>query len=204
RNRGLALARPLWCVARELWTLDARPGTLEARPGILEARRWILDARRWTLHARRWMIDRERLELRADSLARGDAFGTRDVVALSVPREEAIARSTEPLPDRLGARFLHRTDGFPLRLQPFHLDRGRIPLGRLGERLGSHAERLLFRKVLRPHRLPLGQIVRACGEESIARRAEPFPDSLFLSSRHRTDGFPRCLQRLDLLGGLNP
>ena len=71
-----------------------------------------------------------------DRLARRDAFAARDVVALRVAREETIAGAAEPLPDRLRSALLHRPDRLPLRLQPLDLGGGRVPVGRVRQRLG--------------------------------------------------------------------
>ena len=100
-------------------------------------------------------LTRERLELGADRLARRDALGARDVVALRVAREKASHARAEPLPDRLRPALLHRPDRLPLGLQPLDLGRRGVPVGRLGERLGLRAQRFLLREVLGPDRLAL-------------------------------------------------
>ena len=42
------------------------------------------------------------------------------------------------------------------------------------------------------------------GEESVAGAAEPLPDRLLATARHRPDGLPLVLQRLQRLGGRDP
>ena len=59
----------------------------------------------------------------------GNAFGTRDFVAMRVAREKPIAGPAEPLPDRFRAGSLDRSDDAPLGLQPLELCRRLIPFG---------------------------------------------------------------------------
>src|SRR5206468_5218277 len=74
------------------------------------------------------------------------------------PREEAIARVAEPLPDDARVRAGNGADGLPLRLELLHLIGGLDPVGRVRERLGALAKRELELQV----RVAFG---RARGEE---------------------------------------
>src|SRR5207302_1443929 len=76
---------------------------------------------------------RQRFELGTNRFAGCGALLPGDVMAPRVPREEAVARAPEPLPDGLGPALLHRTDGAPLVLEPFDLDCRSVPIGRIGE-----------------------------------------------------------------------
>src|SRR5439155_6436794 len=98
------------------WPFDGRP--------------WTVERRLWTVDCRLRTADREPFELRADGLAGGDALRARDVVPLRVAREKAVARAAEPLPDRLGSRFLDRADRPPLGLELLDLGRRAVPVGR--------------------------------------------------------------------------
>ncbi len=89
---------------------------------------------------------------------------------LMVALEEPVGSAAETVPDRFGLVAPDRADRLPLGLQPLHLGGGRVPVGRLGQRLGALAERFLARQVLGPHLLPIGQILAAAREERVARR----------------------------------
>ncbi len=115
-----------------------------------------------------------------------------------------VAGGAEALPDRVGLALLDRTDRAPLGLELLDLERRLIPVARFGQRLGLRAQRILLREVVVPRGFALREILVAAREEPIARRAEPVPDRLFFSARHRADGFPLGLQLLDRVGGLNP
>ena len=92
----------------------------------------------------------ERLELRADPLARLAGGFARVRVAVLVAVEEAVAGGAEALPDGVGAALLDRADRAPLRLQLLDPGRGLLPVGGRGERLGLLAQRFLLREVLLP------------------------------------------------------
>ena len=125
--------------------------------------------------------------------------GDGDLVAVLVALEEAIARGAEALPDRLGLVLLHRTDRLPLGLQLLDARPRRSPTRSSRRATPPRAERFLPGEVRGPRLLAMLQIVLAAREEAIAGGAEPFPDGLLMSARHRADGLPLGLQRLDLL-----
>ena len=121
----------------------------------------------------------QRLELRDNRLARRDAFLARDVVALRVACEERVARGAESLPDRFGAVFFTGPIVFHSACSCLISAAAAVPVGRLGDRFGPHAQRFLLREVLRPDGLALGEIGVPAGEEAIARGAEAIPDRSF-------------------------
>ena len=105
----------------------------------------------------------ERLELRADPLARLLRGLPRVLVAVLVAVEEVVAGGAEPLPHRLGPALLDRPDRAPLGLQPLELGGGRLPVGGLPEGLGLLAEGLLLREVVAPTRGCAGRGAPASG-----------------------------------------
>src|SRR5262249_21373888 len=100
--------------------------------------------------------------------------------------------------------LLDRTDVLPLALQSLDLRGGRVPVGRILQRLGAGDEPLFLAEVFTPHLLAFGEIGMTAREEAIARGAEAFPHRLLLPASDRTDGLPFSLQLLDLVGGANP
>ena len=120
-------------------------------------------------------LRRERLEIAENRLARGNLGLQLEAVSLVVPREELIARTTEPLPDRLGSVLLDGPDGAPLGLELPNLRDNPLPVGRFHERFRLRAECILPLEVLRPIGLTLGKVGLAACIEAIAGRTKTLP-----------------------------
>src|SRR5262245_28697404 len=99
-------------------------------------------------------------------------------MTMRVPREELVACPAEALPDGFRTALLHWTNRLPGRLQTPDLGRRILPVGRLRELFGPDAQRLFFREVLGPDRLPRDEIVAAAREKAVARGAKAVPHRL--------------------------
>ena len=126
------------------------------------------------------VLEASSLDLRANRLAGGHAFAARDLVPLRVARKEPIARRAEPLPDHLRPALLDRADRLPLRLQPLDLGGGRLPVGRIGQRLDLDAQRLLLARSSPPRPSCAWRDRRGAARRSGRRRrgtapTRPFP-----------------------------
>ena len=110
------------------------------------------------------------------------------------PREEAIARAAETLPDGLLVAACNRADGLPLGLQRLKRDGRRHPVGRVGERRGALAERLLLRQIggaLLGLRREIGTGAR---EHLVLGGLESAPHGLALCARRQRHFLPARLQ----------
>src|SRR6185295_9162710 len=75
---------------------------------------------------------------------------------------------------------------------------------RVGERLGSLAERDLRPGVLLPLRVDFVEVLLPPREETVARLAELVPERLRVLAGHRPDRLPLGLRALDAVGCLVP
>src|SRR5688572_25056481 len=146
----------------------------------------------------------QRFEAPDNFIARRRLRSELQLVAMLVPIEKAVARRAEPLPDRLRLRLADGADRLPFGLQPLDLAGCGIPVGRIGQRLGLSAERLLLRQVGRPVVLAAPEILLPAREEPIARSTEPLPDRFFVAARDGPDRSPLRLERLNLGCRSNP
>src|SRR5581483_8135169 len=106
------------------------------------------------------------------------------------------------LPDRVRLVLRRRPDLLPLRLRRLDVVGRALPIGRVGERLDAHAQRLLLLEIGRALLVELREVRLAPLEELVARAAEALPDRVRLLLRHLPDALPLFLQRLDRLGRL--
>src|SRR4029079_7613960 len=75
------------------------------------------------------VVRQQAFEVADDDVARRRLLLQRNLVAMLVPVEEAIARAAEPLPDGFGFRLPHGSDRLPLGLQALELRGGILPVG---------------------------------------------------------------------------
>ena len=183
-----------------------RGAGLAGQPGaVLPLRPQILDGGGDALgQAARGDLGGERLDLLDHALALLDPLLLGDLVTRAVALEELVARGAEPLPQQLGAVAADRADRLPVGLELLDAGQRRLPVGRLGERLGLRAERFLLRRVLGPRLLQRGEVGLAAREERVAGGAEAARQLGDLVARRRAGGGPLRLQLLQRLRGRHP
>src|SRR5262249_3083506 len=146
---------------------DARVDGEPVRPRPVDRLRHLL---------RRWPVARgdgtgERLELLADATGAPRHLFACELAAPAAALEEAIAGGAEALPQHLGLVARRWAGALPFGLELLHRRRGRVPVGRVRERLGLLAEHRLLARVLAALAVEPIEVLFSPREEPIARLA---------------------------------
>src|SRR5258705_678575 len=109
-------------------------------------------------------------------------------------REESIAGGAEALPHGFLVATADGPDLFPFRLEALHLGRRLDPVGRVRQRLGTLAERLLRGQVRAALLVLCDQVRGRAREHFVLCRLEAAPHGLALRTRRECDLLPATLQ----------